>query len=203
MMKTKRKRTDQFLATAAALGLLVLACPSVCLGHPFHISLAEVEYNAASQRLEVSLKLHASDLERALQRARGRKVDIEAEDIGKEVEAYLDGHFYLVTSDALARREEDSSLEAGEDPIARSKSRWVGKELQATWIWLYFELELPAGADSQEAFGDYALVNTVLLDLIEDQINTVTVRSGVRRHALKMTRKSPWQRFPASWIEKE
>ena len=58
------------LALALGLGGAAPAAEGV---HPFHVTLAEAEYNAESRRLEVALRVyHPLDLETALTRRAGR-----------------------------------------------------------------------------------------------------------------------------------
>ncbi len=178
--------------------ILTLTC-SACLAHPFHISIAEMEYNAESKRIEVALKLHADDLERELERINSVEVDLESSQLADLAAGFLDRHFYLIALSSVPADSEQTQLDSGK-PAVLSKVHFVGSELEKTWIWLYFELEL-LGPIVAEQDQDLALVNSVLLGRVRDQINTVRVRTGQMRHALKMTRKSPWQTFPAEWLK--
>ena len=69
---------DSFVHDSLSRLRLLLIVSGICWGglatsqvlaesvvHPFHISVAEMEYNPKSKRFEVSLKMHASDLESA------------------------------------------------------------------------------------------------------------------------------------------
>ena len=177
---------------------VVLSC-SACHAHPFHISVAEMEYNVVTKRIEVSLKLHADDLESELERLNNVEVDLESAQLTDLATAYLDRHFFLLplaSVPAGAAEPKHESLTPG----ARSKVHFVGSELEKTWIWLYFELELE-DLLSAEKGQDLAFVNSVLLGLVADQINTVSIRTGQSRHALKMTRKSPWHAYPSDWLK--
>ena len=54
--------------------LASLVCCSAAIAgtpHPFHTSMAEVEYNPETKRLEVALKLYTVDAETALTRLNG------------------------------------------------------------------------------------------------------------------------------------
>lgn len=155
--------------------------------HPFHISVAEMEYNAKSKRIEVSLKLHSTDLDNALSADLGKRVDVEKDKVDKELTKYLEGHFYLLPESA-AKAEEITE----KTPL--SKVHFVGKELDKGWLWVYFEMELPKSDEP------LALVNTVFLDRIKDQINTVSVRANAKRESMKMTRKNLWHPFDRAWF---
>lgn len=169
--------------------------------HPFHISIAEAEFNPQSERFEVSLKVHANDLEQSLRLMTGEKLDVEKDDIGEAVENFIDRFFYLLPA-KVAKQIEERSLDAAGDAnadeaqeFARSKCKFAGKELDTTWIWLYFELELP------ETDAPLAVVDAIFLDRIEKQINTLTFRVGKQKHALKLTKKNPWAEIP--WIDEQ
>lgn len=154
--------------------------------HPFHISSAEVEYDAASGRVQVSLKLQANDLEQALSRGAGRRVNIEQPQAKTEIVSYLGRHFYLSAAEPT-----DQTI-----PTDRSRVLWVGQELKGAWLWLYFELELPNHRELTR------LTNTVLFDVNQQQINTVTVRHGSLRTTLKLTTAEPSANFEAKWLNR-
>lgn len=176
--------------------LLTMSQPSrAATPHPFHISMAEVEYNAESEVLEVAFKVHAADLEQSLTLRAGQKVDIDQEEIGAAVEAFIDEYFYFLPADMAQKIDTQSQSEDG-DSVAdfpRSTCKFVGKEFETTWVWLYFELELP---DTEEPL---AVVDAVFLDRIEKQINTVTFRLEAQKQAIKLTRKNPWA--PVPWLD--
>ncbi|MCA9132346.1 MAG: hypothetical protein KDA45_04305 [Planctomycetales bacterium] len=163
--------------------------------HPFHISQTEMEFNAASQRIEVSLKLHAVDLEQALSRLAGRKVDVEQRDVVPLLSRYLQANFYIIDSRELPTPEAPAGQRTSPTSAPRrSQLHYVGHELEATWCWIYFELELPLGEQR-----DLSLVNTVLFNTTEHQLNIVSVRSAKQRFTLKMTDKQRWSPYRPEW----
>lgn len=164
-----------FTVLLLALGWAIPAC-----AHPFHISTAEVEYDAQTDRLQVSLKLQAIDLEQALARLAGKRIVIEQAEAAEQIAELLGRSFYV-------------SAEAKESP--RSQIHWVGQELKGAWLWLYFELELPP----QRA--ELRLFNTILFDSNDSQINTVSVRHGNQRTTLKLTPKQPSAKFESQWLK--
>ncbi len=192
-----------FITGQAASAWLLLWMSSLAVAHPFHISSAEFEYDAGSDRLQVSLKLQAVDVERALARLAGKPIKLEQAGVQQWLVSYLDRHLYLtsyvppqadvepVLSD-IARDPSRVELPPGAGP--RSRVHWVGSELKGAWMWLYFELELPPTRDNLQ------LVNTVLFDTNSGQINTVSVRHAGQRVALKLTTQQPSEKFPAQWM---
>ncbi len=180
-----------FQTSRWALCLAVLLFPAVATGHPFHFSTAELEFNPRTNKVEVSLKLQSVDLEKALARLSHATIDLNQEASDALIQQFLDDHFFLISA------AEAKLLDSGETekPSAlRSKVSLVGKELKTAWMWLYFEMDVPVTS------GDYALVNTILLDIAEGQINTVSVRHDAKRDALQMNRKQPWGTIPLQWL---
>lgn len=175
----------------ACLFTIVSMLSVQCAGaHPFHISTAEMQFNTKTKRIEVSLKLQALDLERALALLAGKKVNVEKDDVDELVQKYLAQHFYLATLHSV-----QSPTDGRANAMSLSKVELHGKELETSWLWLYFELEPPAGDEP------LALVNTVLIDVIEGQINTVSVRHAGARQALSMTAKKSWGEYSRRWLD--
>lgn len=207
-----------FRTQFAAVVTIALCVPSVAVAHPFHISSAEIEYDAGSDRLQVSLKLQAVDMEQALAKLAGKRIKLEQADIDAWLVEYLDRHLYLTavvpmdaegnpqpqraraqrppeTGTSAKEAEGDSGQVAQAQRVPlRSRVHWVGSELKGAWMWIYFELELPPARD------DLQLVNTVLFDTNTGQINTVSVRHAGQRTTLKLTSQQPSEKFPAQWM---
>lgn len=195
----------------ACCGWLMLDCGESAVAHPFHISTAEMEYDAQADRLQVSLKLQAVDLEQELARTSGQRINLEQPQAERQIVDFLSRHFYLsALSAAKASSEQPAdgikaddnnialhdSATGGTSPGMRSQVHWVGLELKGAWLWLYFELELPPQRP------DLQLFNTVLFEINSSQINTVSVRHGAQRTTLKMTRQSPSSNFETQWLKR-
>lgn len=135
--------------------------------HPFHVTLAEAEYNVESGRLEVALRIYnPADLERVLGLIAGHRVDLEATPgVDRLIRDYLERQFVV------------------ESPDGRPAGlTWVGKEVDLKTAWLYFEVDLPDGPEGV-AFRD-----RLLFEVEPDQVNTINFRSGDRRGTLRFTR---------------
>jgi hypothetical protein len=219
----------------AALGLVAaLGLPNAraAVPHPFHISMAEMEYNAKERRLEVALKLHSIDLENALSRQAGRRINVEKDDIKELVEKYLNQHFQVFAVDSsveasrLPRSLGDQSTQhepedkpaggepalpstwliqgaevASKDANLRSKVNFVGQELETSWLWIYFELKIEPKRLEQASGNRWGMRNTILMDGIRDQLNTVSIRSGSERQSLKFSRRVYLHELKSSWLE--
>lgn len=202
-----------------AISLVLVWCLGSVCAHPFHISSAEVEFNAKTDRLQVSLKVQAIDFEQALSRMVGQPSKLEQANADELIAAYLARRFYLTrlptsvdplenTAESLAENTpNEDQLEgplnpnsSSQDSTASSSSvHWVGRELKGAWLWLYFELELPP-AREKLAHDDLRLVNTVLCECNAGQINTVSVRHAGQRATLKTTSQQPSEKFLSLWI---
>lgn len=185
------------LQLLSAFVLVTCGWLTAAQAHPFHISVAEMEWNTESKRAEVSLKLHAVDFERALSALAGRKIRLEDEAFPHWATRYLSQHFFLTHATSVDPASSSGS-EAGsevKEPARRSKLHFVGHELDDNWLWLYFEL-LP-----QPALEQFALVNTVLFDVLSDQINTLTVRHNRRKYALRTNHGTPMCTLQAEWLQ--
>ena len=142
-----------------------LGCTGGVMAHPNHVSLAEANWNAKTGQLEVALKLHPNDLERALRARFRRRVVLEkAADIDRLIQKYL-AEVFVVT-------EKDGKL---------ATIKWVGKEISVKAAWLYFELPLATGPDGA------TFSNRMFFELLTDQVNTINVRAGTQRKSLSLT----------------
>jgi hypothetical protein len=154
--------------TAVALGLGGTA-PGAGGVHPFHVTLAEAEFNPETRRLEVALRVyHPLDLETALTRLAGRKVTLDGTaDVDELIAAYLDEAFVVERPDGT-----------------RAALEWVGKEVTLKTAWLYFEVDLPGGPEG------CTFADRVLFEVEPDQANTIVFRDGRRRASLRCTREA-------------
>lgn len=192
-----------------ASGLVLLWALGSAWAHPFHISSAEVEYDPKTDRLQVSLKVQALDIEQALSKLASQRIKLEQADVDRLLVDYLSAHFYLAQQGAAAEQAGGKLESSLEQPLAslpanRSRVHWLGRELKGAWLWLYFELEIPeplaARSDPDLAREDLHLINTILCETNSRQINTVSVRHAGQRTTLKMTSQQPSEKFLSLWL---
>ncbi len=144
-------------------GLMLVA--DVVQAHPFHVSIADAEFNRQSGKLEVALRVHPVDLEGILSRRVGHSVDLDqTPDVDQQIVAYL--------------RETIRVHRSTEEPLPLE---WVGKEVGAKYVWLYFEFACP------EPTGRWEVTNRLFMDWLADQTNTMTFRLGDERRSLSFT----------------
>jgi hypothetical protein len=189
-------RSYPFSIASVALAFFFGVFDRAAAHHPFHISTAEVEFNAQTKRLEVGLKCQSMDLERALGGLVGKKIDIEKDpQVDALVTRYLSHNFYLAIS-TPATKDKTASTEVAQEIPAPPKQpiKFIGKEFETTWVWIYFELQPPPGDDP------LVLVNRVLFEVNTGQINTCLIRQVGKRHAIKSTTIKPLQEFKREWL---
>lgn len=151
-----------------AVLICLLGSASVVEAHSVHQSTAEVEYNARTHKLEVSLTVFINDLELALIRQSERLMSFEktpAKEFDAEIQTYLAKMFVVTGADGKA-----------------AKLEWLGRELDEDTsktrdpaVTLFFEVPLPQGVDRA------MLQQAVFCDLFQDEVNLVQVRSGGRK----------------------
>ena len=170
--------------------------------HPFHVSMAEVEYNPQSKALEVALKLYAVDAEQALRRIKDKatKFDFDTEaQRDKLLKKYLPTRFSVrtiakpnkpapKTIDPVSGR----ALAPGKNqkqPTPKAPAfRYVGSETDGAWVWAYFELPVDLSR------GQFELSNTVLNEIQLEQLNVVAFKPLTgRAQTIYFDRKKPTQ----------
>lgn len=163
---------------APALFLLTLA-------HPFHVSVAEAQWNNDRSRLQIALRLSPRDLDAVLSQASGRRVVLEKESDEKTKElliAYLRDRVYLSSSQQDATTRDAEAVDQ-----RRRRFHWVGVEDEVRYVWVYFELERPVGSDS------VWLSNRVMFETEPTQINTLQLLRSDPPIAVRTTRDNPTQ----------
>ena len=144
--------------------------------HPYHVSLAEVNWNAKSQKFEVALCLWPADLEKALARQTGRSVDLAKEaDIDRLMASYIAKRFSIVSTSQATRpnqtQDSSSTGQDGSDATTKMENqspelKWHGHEANAKEVWLYFEI---TGASK----ASWTLENRIFFELNDDQLNHI------------------------------
>ena len=128
--------------------------PSLAAAHTFHTSLTRMDYNAEEKTLEITIQVFAHDLETAIEKRVGKRVNLEkSPDATKFILDYLNDGFTLKNRNGEMQ-----------------KLAWVGKEQSADSIWLYVEAKSPEGLENA------SLENRLFFELHKDQVNLVTCR---------------------------
>lgn len=169
--------------------LICVFSTSLLAAHPFHTSVAELDWNAQSGRWEVSVRIHAGDLELALAKHCGQACDIDSPRATQQIKQYIESRFQLLTHTLVERLtvDVDGSSLTTQPKVDASEMEWVGQEVEGGWMWLYFELSPP------KLDQPLALVSQLLTEINEDQINIVSIRNSTKkRSTLQTSRKQLW-----------
>lgn len=142
------------------VALVVLFASVAAQAHSFHASLAELNWDGDSKTLQLGVRLVPDDLEAAVSRHAGRKVRLEDAGADALLAAYVAGK--LVIS-------------AAGKPL---KWKWVGQEAEVHGVWLYLEAPL----DSLPR--RLVIIDSLLQELLDEQVNSVTVKIGSTRSTL-------------------
>ncbi|QEG21274.1 DUF6702 family protein [Mariniblastus fucicola] len=158
---------------ALLIATLVFTSNVAIASHPFHVSRAEIEYNAKRQTFEVSLCVWPEDLVLAVSKMEKRTIDIDAESESSRDELFnryvaKTFRFFPQTGD-----EQEQSVAA--------KIRWVGSELEIKQGWLYFEV------DAKTSATDWSIENRMFFELNDDQLNQVQIRHGKAMESLTLS----------------
>lgn len=167
------------------------------VAHPFHSTLAEMEWNAKSHVFEVSLQFAGVEIEEELSSLQGRHIDLEATpDAERLLRDYITLHFKI--SDASHNS---------------CRIRWVGMELQVQYVWAYFEVELTSDADpavnagvrpivlgentaaeptgDSTDFLDLSVRCTLLTEFRPDHVNLVNIQTLKATASVHLTKEQP------------
>jgi hypothetical protein len=132
--------------------LLLIVTGAGLWAHGFHCSLATVDYVTKSHALQAILVVNAGDLETLLRQQTGRQIELDrTADAAALVAAYVQRSVHVRGG-------------GRELPM-----KWVGMEIKTNMAYLYVETEAPA-LDGLE------IKNELLLDLLPDQVNMLTLR---------------------------
>jgi hypothetical protein len=135
-----------------------LVYPKTEVLHDFHTSLTEMRWNAAANSYEITVRVFTDDLTKALGTV--SSVDLLEEKAERATERYFKKHFAFVK---------------GKDVRFAT---YIGKEVDTDATWLYFEL------NGAKELGEYQILNTIFLELFDDQSNLLNIINGENRHTL-------------------
>ncbi len=199
-----------------ALFFFCLLCLAALTGmtgtvvHPVHVTITQAEVAIGEDGLkvlQVALRVDPGDLDRALTIRAERRINIETtRGADTMIIAYLDDVFQ-VRHPAKKEGDDPESLAPCPEPAAshendveqsttrpdeesdKSKSiiRWVGKEIDLRYAWLYFEICIPDGVVGLE------FTNRIFFELEPDQANTINFTDGDWNSSLRFTRLEAWR----------
>jgi len=144
----------------------VAGSPAQDTDHPFHVSVVEIEHNAADRTLEISCKIFTDDFEMTLANLYKTKVDLinppQKAAMDTLVKKYIRSHF---------------SLKVNGRPVAFN---YIGYENEKEAAYGYIEVENISSVSKLE------MTNTILFDEFIDQMNIMHVKAGGNRKSTKL-----------------
>ena len=144
--------------------VLVSAKPATF--HPFHVTVTEVNHNAADKTLEISCKIFTDDFEKILSKNYKTKVDL----INPPDKAKMDT---LVKKYILSHL----SVKANGRPVVFT---YIGFENEKEAAYGYIEVENIPTVNRLE------LTNTLLYDMFDDQVSIMHITVGGNRKSNKL-----------------
>lgn len=147
--------------------LLVLTAGRPPVLHPFHVSVIEVNHNAADKTLEISCKIFTDDFEKILAKIYKTKVDLinstNKPAMDSLVKKYLFSHL---------------SMKVNGKPFSFS---YVGFENENEAAYGYIEV------DNVPSVSKLDISTNIMYDQFDDQINIMHVIVGGNRKSNKLT----------------
>jgi hypothetical protein len=134
--------------------------------HPFFVSVIEINHNAKTAEIEVSVRIFSADLEKTLQKNNTARIDI----LHPADKALLDRQINQYISKNLR-------LKANGQSVALN---YVGHEIQEESIWTYFEVTRIPELKS------LAVECTLLYDFEQTQSNIFHVKSKGQDKSYKL-----------------
>lgn len=135
--------------------------------HPFYLSVTDMKYNEKNKSLEIACKLFTNDLEGALKKTTGKKVDIINPKDKKEVEKIL--FDYINKRLAINLNGKLKTL------------KYIGYEKEEDVIWTYMEIE------KCEKPKQINITNSLLYDYLKEQINLVSIEIAGSKQSSKVS----------------
>ncbi len=134
--------------------------------HPFHVTVTEINHNAADKTLEISCKLFTDDFEKILAKNYNTKIDLinppSKAKMDTLVKKYLYSHL---------------SIKANGKPVVFT---YVGYENESEAAYGYIEVENISSVSKLE------LTNTLLYDMYDDEVSIMHVIVGGNRKSNKL-----------------
>lgn len=147
------------------MSLLALA---MLLLHPVHETVAEIQWNPDSGRMEVAMRLHALDRQWLEKRYRRDRTEQQW-----AVE-YLRQRFRVTPRPPQG------------EPDA-TKYHWLGRQRDGAHVWWFFEIEPPENQRPQQ------IEHQVLFDREPNYTHRVLVLEGQERRSIELTHQRPKQ----------
>ena len=138
----------------------------ILLKHPLYVTVTEINHNAKDKTLEMSCKIFTNDLEGAIEKTFGKKIDLSAEKgkpaNDKLVKDYITKHL---------------QLKVDGKPV---ELQFVGSEKETDATWSYFQV------NNVPSLGKLNISNTLLYESFSNEINIMHVTVSGNRKSTKL-----------------
>lgn len=122
--------------------------------HPIHLSVANIDYNFKTKKLEISFRVFADDFEQIINSKNDVVLNIGKKNEHKKTNNYIDSYI-----------SEHFSLTINNTKIKSKKLVLKKRELKDITIWLYYSIDFSGGIKQIK------IMNSILTDLYRDQKN--------------------------------
>jgi hypothetical protein len=136
--------------------------------HPFHVSVVEINHNAADKTLEISCKIFTDDFEKVLARNYKTKVDLTNPPAADRK-----------AMDSVVKKYIFSNLAVSVDGKTRTLS-YLGFEKDAEAVYSYVQV------DNVPSVKKVELTNKLMQDMFTDQVNIIHVIVNGERKSTKL-----------------
>jgi hypothetical protein len=140
------------------MGTMVLAVMMMLFSllHPVHVSLLNIDLNPETGKIEIVFKLFSDDFERIIMNKYNVDLDITSKvDPGEKTE-FINKYIY-------------EAFELRINGIKIDNWEYTGNQMNEEAIWLYYKNLWPG------EMKEITVINSVMMDLYEDQTNMVIV----------------------------
>lgn len=134
--------------------------------HPFHVSVTEIDHNAAEKTLEISCKLFTDDFEKAVTNSFKTTVDLMKPVNKAAQDKYIDGYIH-----------KNLAISVDGKPVTYT---FVGWENEGEATYAFFQV------DNISKVSKLTLTNTLMYDLFTDQSGIIHVTIGGNRKSAKL-----------------
>ena len=138
--------------------MLPMALLIMSFAHKFYVSLTQIDHNATTNSLEVSVRLFTDDLEKAIEEQTGKRLYLDTEKELPEAEdailSYVRQRLHLIVNGKMALVNE------------------VGRDYEREHTWAYIEVQNVSELKTLE------VRNVLLCEVFEEQTNMVKVRAN-------------------------
>lgn len=124
--------------------------------HGYHVSIAQVDYNAETKSLEISLKLITEDIEFVIEGQGAERLNLGEENELVKADEYIKE--YILKNFLLSVNDHPTSME------------YLGKEVEDGSTWCYIEIK-----NVGEAISSVGIKNTIFIEAFHNEANRVNL----------------------------